>query len=253
MNDLRTDPMPTADAGPEAYPGLIREISPRDKMYRAAPDDYFRWGSESLQRVRLTLRKLGRTGAGRILDLPCGHGRELRFFKQAFPEAEITACDIDRAAVDFCAVTFGVRGVYSEREASRIRIAGKFDLIWCGSLLTHLDAPSWDGFLKFFGEHLTPNGVLIFTTHGPHMTEEFRRRRLDLSVGWRGRRRLLRTLRRVGFAYTDYTGHEGFGVSLSTPDWVRDRIRRAPDLELFEYVERGWFDYQDSVACVPPG
>ena len=59
----------------------------------------------------------------RILDLPCGHGRVLRYLSAAFPEAEITACDIMREGVDFCASTFGAIPVYSQDDPQQIPLA----------------------------------------------------------------------------------------------------------------------------------
>ena len=44
----------------------------------------------------------------------------------------------------------------------------QFDLIWVGSLLTHLDNDHWSAFLKVFSTALRDRGLLIFTTHGRH-------------------------------------------------------------------------------------
>jgi hypothetical protein len=64
----------------------------------------------------------------------------MRALRASFPEAEITASDIDGDAVGFCASLFGATPVLVSPDASNVRLAGDFDLIGSGSLLTHLDA-----------------------------------------------------------------------------------------------------------------
>ena len=234
--------------------GVIQKVSKRDLMHIAAPHHYFQWGEEALKRTQLTLARDDVAqevrGVKRILDLPCGHGRELRYFKAAFPEAQITACDLDRDAVDFCAQTFGATPVYSHVDPQQVSLEGQFDLIWCGSLLTHLNISSWVGFLKLFQAHLAPNGILIFTTHGPHIAELMRKGELELGVPPQAVQSILADYERGGFGYSDYENQSGIGVSLSSPEWVRSCLAEIDGLRLIEYAERGWFAHQDSVACI---
>ena len=57
---------------------------------------------------------------------------------------------------------------YSRREPEEI-LLDRHDLIWVGSLLTHLDAPLWRRFLGTFAEHL--DGLVLFTTAGDFVAE----------------------------------------------------------------------------------
>ena len=82
-----------------------------------------------------------------ILDLPCGHGRVMRWLRATFPKASLTACDIDGDGVSFCAETFGARPALSSTDPEDL-VLGTFDLIWCGSLLTHLRPGDWDRWLS---------------------------------------------------------------------------------------------------------
>jgi SAM-dependent methyltransferase len=130
-----------------------RHISPADQMLSGAALDreyYFRCGRSAVERIQTSLAtaSIPRERVKRILDLPCGHGRVLRYLRAAFPEAEIAACDLLRDGADFCASTFGATPVYSCDEPEAIPLSpGSFDLIWVGSLFTHLDAPLWVRFL----------------------------------------------------------------------------------------------------------
>src|SRR5581483_10052394 len=83
---------PSIDLEP---PGVIRRISPRDEMYAGDADHYFGVGRSALRCVRLAMLAAGKQRVCRILDLPSGHGRVLRYLKAAFPEARLTACDLD--------------------------------------------------------------------------------------------------------------------------------------------------------------
>ena len=111
-------------------------------MFQDSRDHYFM--VEAAQRhVEAILGIAGAPEPQRILDFPCGHGRVLRYLRAAYPLAEITACDLNRDGVEFCAERLGAVPVMSSEDPADIRLAGEFDLIWCGSLLTHLDSGRW--------------------------------------------------------------------------------------------------------------
>src|SRR5262249_53768032 len=156
----------------------------------------------------------------RILDLPCGHGRVLRVLHAAFPDAEITACDLDKDGVDFCAKTFGAVPVYSAENPALIPVHGPFDLIWCGSLLTHLDKPLWPAFFDFSHAQLSPGGVLVFTVHGREAVHWIRSGKFDYGLG--DPPALLKEYDQHGFGYQHYPAHtlRNYGISLSSPTWV---------------------------------
>ena len=86
-------------------------------------------------------------GVARILDLPCGHGRVLRFLRREWPGAEIVACDIDPDGAEFCCESFGATSIYAAENPQETPLRGRFDVIWSGSLLTHLDKTRWPSFL----------------------------------------------------------------------------------------------------------
>jgi SAM-dependent methyltransferase len=121
---------------------IDRTISSSDGMIdNDGGDHYFRVGLSALKNIERALSSIGQTPntPARILDCPCGHGRVLRYLRAAFPLAEIIACDLLRDGVDFCTAQFGALPVYFDPVPARIPVArSAFDLIWVGSLLTHL-------------------------------------------------------------------------------------------------------------------
>ena len=239
-------------------PGMDLTISPDDGMYlRADPPDhaltqYLESGRTAHRCIRAALAVANKADVRRILDLPCGHGRILRVLRAAFPEAAVTACDTDRRGVDFCAATFGAEPVYSVEDPAAIPVRGPFDLVWVGSLLTHLDAPRWPGFLAKFRSLLAPDGVCVVTTHGLGAVEFIRGRRGDYGVA--DPAKLLRHYERYGFAYQPYQAGGGYGVSLAKVGWVAEQVQKLPDTRVVLVTEKGWHNHQDVVAFgpVPP-
>lgn len=225
---------------------FIKTISSNDLMYQTGPKYYFMWGASALDAVQAVLKKAGRRRIRTILDLPCGHGRELRFFKIAFPEAEITACDIDRDGVDYCVKNFKVKGAYSNPDPLLIPVSDQFDLIWCGSLFTHFDIENWRKLLTFFRERLEINGILIFSAHGPFIAEELRQGQLTLGLDQSNIEQILKSYATSGFGYTNYSGETDYGISLSSPTWISSFLQAWPDLKLISHRNKGWSNWDNS-------
>lgn len=172
--------------------------------------------------------------------------------KAAFPAAELTACDLNHEGVDFCARVFGANPVYSALEAAEVRLEGSFDLIWSGSLVTHLDLDRWQAFFSLYERCLAPGGLLVLTTFGRWPAERLRRREFTYDMTEAEIPNLLHDLDRDGFAYSDYPGATLSGMSLTAPSWVVRHIEERTELRLVSYTERGWNDHQDVVACARP-
>jgi SAM-dependent methyltransferase len=229
---------------------FIRDISSDDQMHMSRPEVYYRFGLTALAYIKLALRAAGQREPKTILDLPSGYGRVLRMLKAAFADARITACDIDRPAVDYCVSKFGAVPCYSTEEPEKIDLPAGFDLIWCGSLLTHLDVDRWRGFLALFEQQLSANGVAIFTVNGRTIADDIRSGKRKFGIG--DHRRLLRRYARGGFGFEPYTHSAGgYGISLSSPSFVWKGLEQHPGLKLLMYTEGGWNGRQDTVACVP--
>lgn len=113
-------------------------------------------------------------------------------------------------------------------------------LIWVGSFLTHLDQDLWQGFLKFFSEHLKKDGLLIFTTHGERIIKMLRTGKEPLGLDIVQINDILQAYDSAGFGYSDYIGKEDIGVSLSSTEWVLILLKEFPNLLLIEHNPTGW-------------
>jgi len=114
---------------------------------------------------------LGRSGVSlpqvsSLLDFACGHGRLTRFLVHRLSRNRITVSDINKEAVDFVCSTFGVKGFYSVGTPEKLSYDGRHDVIFVGSLFSHLPVTTWASWLSRLYGMLTKNGVLVFSTHG---------------------------------------------------------------------------------------
>lgn len=222
-------------------------ISPRDAMYTGDGAHYFSVGLSAVRAIdRATA---GAPDPRRVLDMPCGHGRVLRFLKARYPGASLAACDLDEHAVAFCAKRFGAQGVRSSADLASLDLPGPFDLVWCGSLVTHLDADASAALLALFARSLAPEGVAVVTTHGALVADRLRSGSDTYQLDPEAARAAVESFDATGFGYAGYPWSAGYGVSISSPDWIA-RAAAEAGLRVTHVAERGWDDHQDVVALV---
>jgi SAM-dependent methyltransferase len=223
-------------------------ISEKDEMFQGNKDHYFSVGASALFCINQALTAVKRDieDIKRILDIPCGHGRVLRTLKKTFTNAEITACDIIADAVDFCANTFGAVPVYSSND-----VTGKYDLIWCGSLLTHLPLNEWFYFMNFFNDHLKNEGIVVFTTHGRWPAKRIGTG--DCLYGLTESRQIIGDYKKNGFGFFPYQWameKKHYGISITRPSKAIEIFEEIQGLHLISYQERGWDNHQDVIAAI---
>jgi SAM-dependent methyltransferase len=236
----------TSKTGRSDWPEVSLAVDRKDMMYEADPTHYFWVGYSGLFCVRQALDKAAKKGVKSILDFGCGHGRVLRSLAAAFPDAALTAADVDLAAVDFCAKAFGAVPIYSEVDFSRLVFNTRFDLIWVGSLFTHLNAERWTTLLKLFRSILTEDGLAVFSTHGSAAERRLREGQTRF-YGLEPERiaKILQDHSACGFGYCDYRKSPGYGVSLSSPEWVSCQVSEL-GFEPVLYLKNGWDDHHDA-------
>lgn len=226
------------------------DISPDDEML--GPGGKLHYFNVGLSGIYWILKSIIFTGQNdkkikNILDFPCGCGRVLRFLKAFFPDSEITASEIEPKYLDFCKSTFGVNTVISDKNFEKINFNRKFDLIWCGSLFTHLNSRKFKKLLKLFYNHLENNGLLIFSSHGRFGIRNIK----DFDYGLRLYQKTLVKLKYYffGYGYVNYLRKFGYGVSFINPSWIYSKIQKFSDLRLFAYVEKAWDSHHDIIVC----
>jgi len=223
-----------------------RTLAPRDGMLAQEADitlteQYFDLGRRALELIHFSSELCDKPHYPNILDLPCGHGRVLRWLRAHYGYADITACDLDRDGVDFCAKQFGAKPVYSLPDL-QLPFQSQFDLIWVGSLVTHLRRDRWLATLDCLVKWTKECGVIVFTTQGRTVSSLLARGRRNVAENI-DKPALLEEYARTGFAYQRYFESnevEDYGLALSSPEWVMRTLQRYPDVILRAYLEEAW-------------
>jgi SAM-dependent methyltransferase len=228
-------------------------------MYAGDGAHYFSVGLSAIHCIdyALSCAKVGHVES--VLDFPCGYGRVLRFLSAHFPVAKVTACELSKDAVQFCVNRFGAWPAYSSIDLSSISFKVKYDLIWCGSLITHLDQAGIDSLLELFGRSLAPGGLVVMTTHGERVAEKMERGEFDYGIAADQIPRVISSYRDTGYGFTDYPDMTaygadrhatGYGVSLTSPDWIRERVAEKLTLKEVSFQPNGWDNHQDVFGFV---
>lgn len=225
-------------------------ISPGDGMYQGDGAHYFKVGLSAIRCIDEALEGANLTGALTILDLPCGSGRVMRFLRQRFPDAEITACELEPGPVEFCVRTFQAVPAFSSLNLDQVSLGKKFDLVWCGSLVTHLNESGIVALLRLFQRHLAPGGLMIFSTHGDFVVHRIPSRDFEYGLEPEQINRIGVDYPATGYGFEDYSGEKDYGVSLTSPEWIRARVGELGGLREVYFKERGWDDHQDVFGFV---
>lgn len=235
---------PLSEAERAIVPKISSRISFRDGMYNGDGAHYFGVGLDALRRVEEAFVRAENLRPIRILDFPSGYGRVLRFLSARFPDAQITTAEIQPGALRFCAETFKARPVLTTSNFGSLSLGGEFDLIWCGSLVTHLNSESISELFRCFLRHLATGGVLVFSSHGDYVADRLAHGE-QYGLAADQIPELVESYRMVGFGYLDYPKTPGYGVSLTAPAWIRKTIGTLGSLDEKCFFERGWDSHQD--------
>jgi SAM-dependent methyltransferase len=222
---------------------IDQTIAPEDNMYESGAAWYFPVGVDGI-RVILRALAMGHIGGvNRILDLPCGHGRVARHLRAAFPRASLTFADIERDGVDFCVRNFGGTAIYSKPDLAQVAFGASFDLIWIGSLFTHVDQARAETWLRHLCSLLAKNGILIATLHGNWSREV--QKTYGAMIGEAEWAEITAGCEATGWGYARYPGDADYGVSLCRASTVIAMAGRIEETRILGYHERAWAGNHD--------
>ena len=240
-------------------------IHAADGMFLGDAEHYLSVGLSAMRSAKAVLeRRPYPIPVRHALDLPSGHGRELRFLVEAFPLARFTACDIIEQAVDFCASEFECDAVYAPARIPDLKLSQTFQMIWCGSLITHLSEANIRSLLTVFHDCLDPGGVMILTTAGDFSFERIGREPHWYGIDADAAGRIRMSYQAGGFGFAPYPDdyaeptesklmEHDYGVTLTSPGWLRKCVADAGRFEEIYYQHRGWDEYLDVFGFVKLG
>jgi hypothetical protein len=138
-----------------------------------------------------------------------------------------------------------VQGIVSDQDFAKVSLPGPFDLIWSGSLLTHLNEPRSTELLRLYHRNLTPVGLCVFSTHGLTSAAWLRTGTETYGLTEAARLKALSEFENRGYGYADYELVNNYGISIATRARILEMALAVGDWSLSSYFERGWMDQHD--------
>jgi SAM-dependent methyltransferase len=233
------------------YTGVPGRVHIHDSMLQNDSSEeiahYIHVGESAMVNINAALTAAGRgwNELSAALDMACGYGRVLRWLVRRIPPARVTACELMEEAIRFCHEEFGAEPLLSKLDLAQMRFPRAYDLIWVGSLFTHLVPEEGMEFLTVLAGALAPRGVLLFSTQGPTCLANL------AMYGWMFEDQTEafgRQLKERGVAYRHYfSNNQHYGIALHRPDWLDQGFERAMPgrMRRIYYAERGWDEHQD--------
>jgi 2-polyprenyl-3-methyl-5-hydroxy-6-metoxy-1,4-benzoquinol methylase len=220
-------------------------LHPKDGMFCGNEQHYLKCGASALNIIDIAVQR-AEIQPRSILDFGSGAGRVTRWLRAAYPDAEIWVTDTREEDLTFCQHSFDVSSFLSFNEVSRLHSPSSYDLIWVGSVLTHLsETTSWE-LTRKLASWLNPGGALVLSAHG-----RFARGRAaefgnyGIENGWD---KLISEVEAHGFGYADYPNQVGYGISICTLSWLTELVERIGGARLIFLSERAWDNHHDVVA-----
>jgi trans-aconitate methyltransferase len=232
----------------EMWLGFMNSPSHQGEAKQYARTHYMYGGRSAMRCIADALVMADAPLPRRIMDFPCGHGRVTRFLRAAFPDAEIYAGDINHGGVAFCAERFGTIPVHSQVDLEQVELPGGLDLIWCGSLITHLPEEGCLAVCRKLVDALAPGGIAGITVCSRGMA--WAQRNMFHTIDPERFETIDRSLRDTGFGYEDYPWAKGYGMTFVDLRWIRKVVESRTDAYLLSYMEKSWHGAQDTMWIV---
>jgi SAM-dependent methyltransferase len=194
-----------------------------------------------------------------VLDFGCGCGRLLRFFQPVAAHWRACGADANPELVSWCRARLPSATVVRNAVDGELEFpSGRFDLIYCLSVFTHLPEDKASFWLKELARLLRPGGILVATIHGETALDTIRASAAHQSmfdITSQEATGVAEELSRAGFIYRRYQRNtlavanvgEDYGNSFISPDYVRHHWT-AHDLEVCEVLPGGLRGWQDLVV-----
>lgn len=179
---------------------------------------------------------------GSILDFASGYGRLTRALVQRLSPNRIWVSDIYQHAIAWQVDQFGVNAFTSFEDPDAVDHDQSHDIVFVGSLFSHLPADLFQAWLVRLYQMVGPNGVLAFSVHDQTMLDPLEP--MD-STGIRF------------FRYSESTSLDPaiYGMTYVTEKFVADAIGKiAPDAPpAWRHFPKGLYENQALYIVAGPG
>ena len=206
--------------------------------------NYYGFGQDAAHEVVTACMNSYLKRVDSVLDLACGYGRVTRHLVELFPDAKVFAADVICDGVAFCAEQFGVEGIHLPDDIGEYDFGHRYDVIWAGSLFTHHPRGRVKRWIAHMCNHLSDNGIFVFTTHG---RRAFKKLKVEPNI-------------EKGYLETGYGFHcpdhlddaKGGGISVVDPAVLMADLKDIATVRVLSYRQAGWLEFQDVVSVGKP-
>lgn len=182
----------------------------------------------------------GFANLGTVLDFASGWGRLTRVLEQKLERRQIFVGDIYHDAVAWQEKTFGVTGVYSAPDPDGFEHSGGHDLVFVGSMFSHLPDGLFQRWLAKLHGFLGPKGVLAFSVH-------------DQAILPAGHAMDPSGLTYLRFSESGSLDLEIYGMSYVTEAYVAAAIQAVSPGASWRRFPKGLYENQDLYVVGAPG
>ncbi len=222
-------------------------LTPDDVMYENDDAHYLSCGATALNVMLASLQLANVPPPASILDFGAGAGRVTRWLCAAFPTGRLSACDLREQDMSFCHREFLADTWISGTNIDALVAPGTYDLIWVGSVLTHLSADHSTTLIHKLLSWTNADGLLVMSTHGRFAKthQDSGNFRYLHDEGWKT---AAGEYVETGFGYADYLNQTNYGISLTKLSWLAELVEKMPNVRLVVLSERVWDEHHDVLA-----
>jgi cyclopropane fatty-acyl-phospholipid synthase-like methyltransferase len=199
---------------------------------------YFEDGARSRMKLESLTRELQNLSCFQLLkdghsllEFASGYGCMTRHLTNS--SADLWACDIHPAAINFLQHDLGARAFLSSPFPEKLEVPQQFDVVFALSFFSHMPISTWARWLVRLIQATRSGGFVIFTTHGLKSQPIFSA-----------------NVPPTGFWFVPTSEQsdlptEQYGQTITTPTFVQTAIASIQGVRLIKFEEAAWWSHQD--------
>jgi SAM-dependent methyltransferase len=171
----------------------------------------------------------------KLLEFASGYGCVSRHLKK-YQSLDLISCDIHPEATQFLTGQLGIKTLLSAHVPEEFPGERKYDVVFALSFFSHMPKSTYGRWLKALYHSLKSPGYLIFTTLGLNACHDHGITPDEVGAD--------------GFWFESRSEQHDldtaeYGMTISTPEYVKNTISNNTDAAIVSYKYCGWWDTQD--------
>jgi len=111
-----------------------------------------------------------------------------------------------------------------------------------------MDEQATSDLLQLFHDHLSDQGLCVFTTHGQRSIEWIQSKKFTYGLTEDAQQKVIREFQSKGYGYADYANQSGYGISAVSHQRILELARGVGRRDETLFLEHGWDHHQDVCA-----